>query len=89
MENLATFSTIVAAYPKIEGIGDVLITLGSQDYPNAPIRWKPPVTFTPGRQRKINVRTTGALHAFKIESIGPGQFTMSGIDFEYAPAGFR
>lgn len=89
MENLATFTTIVAAYPKIEGSGDVLITLGSQDYPNAPIRWKPSVVFKTGKQRRVNIRTTGALHAFKIESIGNNQFTMSGIDFEYAPAGLR
>lgn len=89
METLAEFTTIVAAYPKIEGVGDIQITLGSQDYPNAPIRWKTPVTFKPGKQRKIDVRTTGALHAFKVESVGAGQFTMSGIDFEYAPAGRR
>ena len=89
LETLAEFTTIVAAYPKIEGVGDLKITLGSQDYPNAPIRWRPPVTFRPGKQRKIDVRTTGALHAFRVESIGSGQFTMSGIDFEYAPAGRR
>lgn len=88
-EGLATFTTIVAAYPKISGAGDVKITIGSQDYPGSDIRWQAPVLFKPGAQRRINVRSTGALHAFKVESVGMGQFTMSGIDFEYAPAGRR
>lgn len=83
------FTTIVGAYPKIDGVGTVMISLGSHDYPNAPTRWKPAVPFVLGKQRKINVRTTGALHAFKVESVGNCQFTMSGMDIEYAPAGLR
>lgn len=82
-------TTITRVYPKIDGSSPVRITMGSQDTPGGPVRWKAPVVFHPVTDRRVNVRTTGALHCWRIESIDKGSFIISGIQFEYAEAGGR
>lgn len=76
-------------YPRIEGTSEVEVTIGAQKYPGAPVLWKAPIIFNPGTDRKIDVRSTGALHAYRIKSIGLGVWRFSGMDIEYESAGKR
>ena len=90
LEGLDTVTTITRAYPHIKSRGDVFVQIGSQDYPGAPTRWKAPVLFNSEYQRKVDVRTTGELHCFRIySSVENGDFEISGIDVEYVLAGTR
>lgn len=89
LDGIIGVTSIDQVYPKIQGSMPVKFTFGSQDYPDSPIRWKPSIVFDPSSQRRINVRTTGALHAWKVESINGGQFALSGMDIVYAPSGVR
>jgi hypothetical protein len=82
-------TTIVRAYPHIDCTGPVSIQLGSQDFVDGPIRWKPAVTFYPTAQRKVDIRTTGKLHAWIISSLGATPFKYSGMDIEYVNNGVR
>ena len=82
-------TTITRVYPHIDGEVPVLIQFGSQDYNDAPVRWKPAVEFNPLTDRKLDLRTTGELHCWKISSIGQNRLSMSGMTIEYVPAGFR
>jgi hypothetical protein len=91
-EGLTTVTTITRVYPIASGDADLAITVGSQDHPNAPVRWKQPVMFNPSKDRKVDVRTTGELHAYRVEYINPGNaesFSLTGLDFEYSEAGAR
>lgn len=82
-------TTIVSVYPKITSQGQVKVQLGSIDEAGGPIRWKPYDVYTPLSQRKIERRTTGKLHCFRIESIGSDRFNYSGMDIEYEFDGLR
>jgi hypothetical protein len=82
-------TTITKVYPHIRGVAPVRITLGSHDYAGSTVRWKPPIIFNPATDRKVDVLTTGALHAWRIESIDASYFEFSGLDIEYAQAGVR
>lgn len=82
-------TSISRVYPHIEGAGDISVRFGSQDYPGASIRWKPSVLFNPSTDRKIDIRTTGELHAWEFTSVGQNRFSMSGMTIEYSKAGFR
>ena len=89
LEGHRQVTTITRLYPHIEGAGSLNISVGSQDYAGAPIRWSPPTEFTPGVDRKIDVRTTGELHCWRMESIGTISFDFSGMDIEFAKNGLR
>jgi len=89
LEDLNDVTTITSVYPHIQGTNPVSIQLGSQKIAGGPVRWKPARQFIPGQDRKIDIRTTGALHCWRIKSIGTGTFNISGMDFEYVPAGKR
>lgn len=82
-------TTITRLYPQMVGSSPVSIQVGSQDRANGAIRWKPAQEFDPSIQRKLDVRTTGALHCYRIESIGTGAFRLAGIDVEYQLDGIR
>ena len=82
-------TTMTRAYPHMTGTQPVSIQFGSQDYAGSPVRWQPPVTFTPGVDRKIDFRTTGELHCWRIDSIGKGSYAISGMDVEFTRAGER
>jgi hypothetical protein len=95
-----TVTSIQRIYPHIDGPGTdietqeydppaVMISLGSQDYANGPVRWKPAVPFYPRKDRKLDIRTTGELHAFRIESTSTDTWRLSGMDIEYVVAGKR
>lgn len=84
------YGTILKLYPKITGVGQVRIKVGSRDSTTSGIRWQEPgFLFDPNIDRRVNVRTTGALHAYRIEAVGEGNFRFSGMEIEYAPSGVR
>ena len=74
----------------MNGPGSVLIQIGSQDTAGSPIRWKRPVRFRPGIDRKVDIRTTGELHCFRFTSENNDAYwEVSGVDIEYVKAGTR
>jgi hypothetical protein len=89
IEGQRNVTTIVSVYPHIKGVGHVRITLGSHDYAGSPIRWKEPFIFDTSKDRKVEIRTTGELHAWRIESTTLNTFEFSGMDIEYVSAGLR
>ena len=90
LEGLARVTTITRLYPHMRGPGSVYIRIGSQDYPSAPVRWKPAVLFDPDVDRKVDIRTTGELHCFRIYSVDDAAYwEFSGMDVEYTEAGAR
>ena len=88
--SLETTTTIQRVYPRIQGSAPVMIQIGSQQAPGGPITWKPPCLFNPSTDRKVDMRTTGILHAYRVyaENV-TSAFLISGIDFEYVEAGRR
>lgn len=82
-------TTITRVYPHMKGEGQVSIQFGSQDYPGGPVRWQPAKLFTPGDTRKIDLRTTGELHAWRFSSVDKSIWHLSGFTIEYELAGFR
>ena len=83
-------TTITRIYPLIEGTSPVQIRVGSAQRAGGPVRWAGGFrTFTPGVDRKIDVRTTGETHAYEIKSSGRAFFDMTGMDIEFSPAGGR
>ena len=90
LEGLGKVNTITRIYPHVSGEGPIQIEVGSQDYPGAPTRWKAPVSFNPSTDRKVDVRTTGELHCFRISTQDSDTiWRISGIDIEYVDAGLR
>jgi len=88
-EGINESTTIVKLYPHIKGTSPVSIQVGSQLIPDGPILWKPATMFTPGIDRKIDVRTTGLLHSWRISSVGTGTWEFSGMDIEFENSGVR
>ena len=81
--------SIKSAYPKFRSMGDVSIQIGAQDYHGAPTRWQPPIIFNPANMRKVDIRSTGKLHCWRIQSVDAIPFIFTGIDFEYEINGMR
>lgn len=87
--------TVTRVYPHMIGTTPVNISLGAQQFAGGPITWKPYVKFTPGVDRKVDIRSTGMLHSWRIETnndsggVGVGNWSLSGLDFEYAVNGVR
>ena len=82
-------TTITRVYPHIRSESPVTIEFGSQDYPDGAVRWKPSITFDPSTERKIDIRTTGELHAWRISALNKSAIKMSGMTIEYVLAGHR
>lgn len=90
LEDLGQATTIQQIYPHIASANKVKIQVGSQKSPGGTITWKQPVEFDPNTQRKVDVRTTGVLHAYRITVDNvKTDFTISGIDILYTKAGQR
>ena len=84
-----TNTTITRVYPIVEGTAKLEFRFGSQQLAGGPVTWVgKPREFTPGKDRKIDVRTTGELHAFEVRS-KDGFFKLTGMDIEYSLAGSR
>ena len=82
-------TTITRIYPHMSGDGPVDIQFGSQDFPGAPVRWKPAVSFNPSTDRKVDIRTTGELHCWRYSATGKISFDLSGFTIEYVKDGLR
>jgi len=82
-------TTISRVFPHIQSTDSVRITFGSQQFLGAPIIWDDPKLFTPNNDRKIEPRTTGMLHSWKIETYQGSQFSYSGMDIEFTVNGQR
>lgn len=89
IEGVETTTTINRIFPNIKGPGSVLITMGSQQYPGAPVNWKSPETFDPNAQRSLTTRTTGELHCFRIENVDDSPWEFAGMLVEYVYSGQR
>ncbi len=79
---------ITSVYPHIDSPSACKFQIGSQQYSGGPISWKPEVTFNPNFDRKIDIRSTGAFHAWRITQEQP-QFRFTGLEIEYVEAGKR
>lgn len=76
-------------YPRIDGNAAVNIYVGSQMAPGDAVDYQSPVSFTPGTDRKVDVRRTGNHAAIRFESTGNQQWSLSGYDIEYEIVGKR
>ena len=81
--------TITAIYPKMKGSEPVSIQIGSQEIAGGAVTWEDSVTFTPDTDRKVDIKSTGALHCWRVSSVGTGHFDISGLDFDGVYAGAR
>lgn len=82
-------TTINAIYPHMTGSAEVNIQVGSQDHTGGPIRWGVPVKYIPSQDRKVNVRSSGALHCYRVSSEGKAPWGLTGMDIEYSIRGLR
>jgi len=82
-------TTITRVYPHISGNTPVFIQIGSQYRAGGDIHWKPPLSFDPSTDRKIDLRTTGEYHCWRVYSVSKNNFLISGMDFEFEAAGIR
>lgn len=89
INGVGSVNTVTRLYPRINGIGKLNIQIGSQLHPGAPISWKPPAVFIPGIDKKIDVRSTGPLHAYRITSVEGTSYSITGMDIEYVEDGKR
>jgi hypothetical protein len=81
--------SIIRAYPHMQGAASVNIQLGSQEAVGQSVNWSDPVLFTPNIDRKVDIRTTGKLHGWRLESTDNIDFTFFGMDVEYVNNGVR
>lgn len=82
-------TTITRVYPHVDGQRPITIEFGSHDYPGSPIRWKPAIIFNPLTDRKIDIRTTGELHAWRYTQVAKSETSLSGMSIEFERAGLR
>lgn len=83
-------TTINKIYPYITGAGKVYLQFGSQQNAGGPTKWKMPVEFDPSSDKKVDLRTTGELHCFRIYCDDvKSDFAFVGMDIEYVMAGRR
>jgi hypothetical protein len=81
--------TIQRVWPRIRSTGTVYIEIGSQNFLNDAVSWKPGQLFNANTQRKIDIRSTGKLHAWRISSVTDTPFDIEGFDIEYTMNGLR
>lgn len=84
-----TVRSVNRMYIHAEGVDTLNVQLGSQLYPGGPITWKTPVQFTPGADRKVDIRSTGIYHSYRIYVDNPSGFKVSSITFEFVEDGTR
>ncbi len=89
LDGLHKVTMLTRIFPGMIGTTDVEIQVGSQQYPGGPVNWKPAQIFNPATDRKLDVRTSGELHAWRVQSVGTGHWELSGMTFEYQEAGER
>jgi hypothetical protein len=84
-----TITSILRVYPNVTCTGNVQFQFGYQESPSGAVIWDNPVLYNPSTDRKIEVRTTGSLHSWRISSVGTNDFAYAGMSIEYVPNGLR
>ena len=90
VEDLQQQVTVRAVYPELLGDATVQISIGCLWQVNDPnIRWTDPQPFTPGVDKRINVRITGIPTAVRITSEVDGSWRLGALSYLFTPAGSR
>jgi hypothetical protein len=84
-----TNTTVTRLYPQVEGSSTVKVSVGSHQHAGDGVAWAKPVDFTASEDRKVDIRSTGELHSFKVEGKAKDNFNLTGFDVEFALAGKR
>lgn len=85
-----TAKIVTRIYPHVAGAGKMTIQLGSQQYAGGPVQWKAPVDYYPSKDRKVDIRSSGSLHAYRVMATDvDANFILTALDFEYEMAGKR
>jgi hypothetical protein len=82
-------TTVTRIYPQVEGSSEIKVSVGSHQQAGDGVKYKGPAPFRPGIDRKIDMRSTGELHAFKVEGKANSNFNLTGFDVEFEAAGKR
>ena len=82
-------TTVTRMYPQVEGNTPVTVSVGSHQYAGGGSTWKNSVEFDPRNDRKVDIRTTGELHSYRMEGPANGNFNITGFDVDFYPAGGR
>ena len=72
---------VTALYPKATG-DPFDIRVGSQEFPEGPVSWSAPQTFTPGVDTKVDVTVSGKLTATRFESAADVAWELEGYDMD-------
>jgi len=89
LEGIVGHVTANAIYPHMTGTATVQVSIGAQDFAGGPIQWGAAVDFKPGKDRKVDVRATGALLCYKVSYTGRGSWNLTGLDLDYVLRGQR
>lgn len=82
-------TSMTKAYVQFSGTGTVVMEFGDQEFPNAPIRWRERKQIDVETQRKVDFRSTGRLHAYRITGSTKDNWRFTGMTIEYTEAGLR
>ena len=77
--------TLYRVWPKIEGTGEIDITIGTQDTPDDVVSWGAKQTFDMSSDQKLDTQVNGRYFSFRFE--GTGAFSMTSFGCEYAESG--
>ena len=75
-------------YPHASG-DPFIFQIGAQQFAGGPVTWSTERVFDPNKQRKIDVRVTGEMLAWRVKSIKKNRFIFSGFSVEFSEAGRR
>jgi len=79
---------ITAVYPRAEG-GAFQVRVGAQAYIDAPVEWEDELTFTPGVDDKVDLRSSGPFHAIQFRSTADVAWKISGYTLHFEKEGQR
>ncbi len=88
LDNQQAAFTTRTVYPHIQCDDYVWISLGARPYYGGDLVWSEK-KFDPSTQRKIDIRVSGTLLAWKVRSYDKRPFYLSGLDIEYELNGER
>jgi hypothetical protein len=88
LDGLDTVKHVRAIYPR-SSAASLQVYIGAQIDFNAGYAWEGPYTFTPSTDSKVDVRSTGRLHAVRFVFPGGTVGDLQGYDLEYTPVGSR
>ena len=89
LEGQDNVTMVTRLYPYMDGADPVQIQIGSQEFSGGTVTWGTWLDFDPSTDRKLDVRSTGKLHGYRVRSVGAGQVAMTGMGVEYELAGKR